>query len=200
MPPVSRDMPEPELGETIPKVCRAWERGGGEGVKERHRRGSARTDRDPVSLLHPSGPHPAPPHAPRRVSPHAPRGVSEQPVSTVVPRSQPVGRPLAARAQIEGRARRGARMWHEGRGTRREARGARDEGPLRRRARYVRGGRVVTARCRTLDAWRACLTDGRSPTRPLVVAQNSELLDVTRKQAVDCDASQCDEMRKKTQP
>ena len=100
-------MPEPELGETIPKVCRAWERGGGEGVKERHRRGSARSHHDPVSLL-PSS---------------APRRVSERPAPAGVPRSQPVGRPLAARAQIEVRARRGARARDEERGTRHEARG-----------------------------------------------------------------------------
>ena len=115
-PDAFRDVPESELGDALSNLRRAGERGGGEGGNGRHRRGSARTDRDPVSLLPPSGPHPAPPHAPRRVS--------EWPAPAVAPRSQPVGRPLAARAQIEGRARRGARMWHEGRGTR----GARHEG------------------------------------------------------------------------
>ena len=62
-------------------------------------------------------PRPAPPHAPRRVS--------EWPAPAVASRSQPVGRPLAARAQIEVRARRGARARDEERGTRHEARGTR---------------------------------------------------------------------------
>ena len=32
-PDASCDVPEPELGDTLPKVRRAWERGGGEGGK-----------------------------------------------------------------------------------------------------------------------------------------------------------------------
>ena len=78
--------------------------------------------------------------------------------------AQPTRRPSARRARAD-RGSSSTRSEDVARGTRhagREARGARDEGPLRRRARYVRGGRVVTARCRTLDAWRACLPDGRA--------------------------------------
>ena len=120
-PDASRDVPEPELGDPLREVRRPGEWGGGEGGNGRHRRGSAGSCHDPVSLLHPSGPRPAPPHA----LAHAPRRVSEWPAPAVASRSQPVGRPLAARAQIEVRARRGARARDEERGTRHEARGTR---------------------------------------------------------------------------
>ena len=98
--------------------------------------------------------------------PHSPLGVSERPAAAVAPRSQPVGRSLAARAQTEGRARCRARARHEGRGTR-----DRSVCPLRRRT--GAGGSVLIVRCWMLDAWRACLPDGRRPTRR-EAAQNSE--------------------------
>ena len=130
----------------LPRVGEGWRR----KVKERHRRGSARSRHAPVSLL--------PSSAPRRVSPHAPRGVSEQPVSTVVPRSQPVGRPLAARAQIEVRARRGARARDEERGTRHEARGTGRDEECRR---LPRGGRAVKEWCCWMRGARACRMGAR---------------------------------------
>ena len=124
----------------LPRVGEGWRR----KVKERHRRGSARSRHAPVSLL--------PSSAPRRVSPHAPRGVSEQPVSTVVPRSQPVGRPLAARAQmkLELGAERGRGARNEARGTRRDEVSA-----------SASGGRAVKEWCCWMRGARACRMGAR---------------------------------------
>ena len=161
----SCDMPEPEPGETLPKVRRAWERGGGEGGKERHRRGSARSRHAPVALLPSSGPRPSSPHAPRRVS--------ERPAPAGVPRSQPVGRPLAARAQIEVRARRGARARDEKRGTRHEARGTGRDEECRRLPQGGGPSKSGVAGCvaRALVGW--ALVTGRSDLECLRRAESS---------------------------
>ena len=138
-------MPEPKLGETIPKVCRAWERGGGEGVKERHRRRlRALPSRPSVSaaLLRPAA----------RL---APRPAGRLRAARVHCRpAQPTRRPSARRARAD-RGSSSARSEGEGRGTRNEARG------VTKCRHSASGGRAVKEWCCWMRGARACRMGAR---------------------------------------